>query len=65
MGDIFVYSRWSEQGRLFARTAEPDGSIGGKKRQVDLRRKIDIQAGKLRGIVDEFASNSEFADKGI
>lgn len=65
VGDIFVYSRWSEQGRLFARTAEPDGSIGGKKRQVDLRRKIDIQAGKLRGIVDEFASNSEFADKGI
>ena len=42
VGDIFVYSRWSEQGRLFARTAEPDGSIGGKKRQVDLRRKIDI-----------------------
>lgn len=65
VGDIFVYSRWSEQGRLFARTAEPDGSIGGKKRQVDLRRKIDIQAGKLRGIVDEFVSNSEFADKGI
>lgn len=65
VGDIFVYSRWSEQGRLFARTAEPDGIIGGKKRQVDLRRKIDIQAGKLRGIVDEFASNSEFADKGI
>ncbi|MGN1155834.1 MAG: hypothetical protein ACI4TK_06630 [Agathobacter sp.] len=65
VGDIFVYSRWSEQGRLFARTAEPDGNIGGKKRQVDLRRKIDIQAGKLRGIVDEFASNSEFADKGI
>lgn len=65
VGDIFVYSRWSEQGRLFARSAEPDGSIGGKKRQVDLRRKIDIQAGKLRGIVDEFASNSEFADKGI
>lgn len=65
IGDIFVYSRWSEQGRLFARTAEPDGNIGGKKRQVDLRRKIDIQAGKLRGIVDEFASNSEFADKGI
>ena len=65
VGDIFVYSRWSEQGRLFARTAEPDGSIGGKKRQVDLRRKIDIQAGILRGIVDEFVSNSEFADKGI
>lgn len=65
VGGIFVYSRWSEQGRLFARTAEPNGSIGGKKRQVDLRRKIDIQAGKLRGIVDEFASNSEFADKGI
>lgn len=65
VGDIFVYSRWSEQGRLFARTAEPDGNIGGKNRQVDLRRKIDIQAGKLRGIVDEFASNSEFADKGI
>ena len=65
VGDIFVYSRWSEQGRLFARTAEPDGNIGGKKRQVDLRRKIDIQVGKLRGIVDEFASNSEFADKGI
>lgn len=65
VGDIFVYSRWSEQGRLFARTAEPDGSIDGKKRQVDLRRKIDIQAGKLRGIVDEFASNSEFADRGI
>jgi len=65
VGDIVVYSRWSEQGRLFARTAEPDGVVGGKKRQVDLRRKIDIQAGKLRGIVDEFASNSEFADKGI
>lgn len=65
VGDIFVYSRWSEQGRLFARTAEPDGNIGGKKCKVDLRRKIDIQAGKLRGIVDEFASNSEFADKGI
>lgn len=65
VGDIFVYSRWSEQGRLFARTAEPDGSIGGKKRQVDLRRKIDIQAGMLRGIVDEFTSNSEFVDKGI
>lgn len=43
VGDIFVYSRWSEQGRLFARTAEPDGNIGGKKCKVDLRRKIDIQ----------------------
>ena len=65
VGDIVVYSRWSEQGRLFARTAEPDGVVGGKKRQVDLRRKIDIQAEKLRGIVDEFSSNSEFAVKGI
>ena len=65
VGDIFVYSSWSEQGRLFRRTAEPNGTIGGKRCQVDLRRKIDIQAGKLRGIVDEFASNSEFADKGI
>lgn len=65
VGDVFVYSRWSEQGKLFARTAEPNGNISGKKWQVDLRRKIDIQAGKLRGIVDEFASNSEFADKGI
>lgn len=65
VGDIVVYSRWSEQGRLFAKRAEPDGNVEGKKRQVDLRRKIDIQAGKLRGIVDEFSSNSEFADKGI
>lgn len=65
VGDMVVYSRWSEQGRLFARTVEPDGVVEGKKRQVDLRRKIDIKAGILRGIVDEFASNSEFADKGI
>ena len=65
VGDIVVYSRWSEQGRLFGRTSEPDGSLGGKKNQVDLRRKIDIQAGKLRGVEDVFASNSEFADKGI
>lgn len=65
VGDIIVYSRWSEVGRLFARTSEPDGTIFGKKHQVDLRRKIDIKAGKLRGVVDEFSSNSEFADKGI
>lgn len=65
VGDIVVYSRWSEQGRLFGRTSEPDGSLGGKKHQVDLRRKINIQAGKLRGVEDVFASNSEFADKGI
>ena len=65
VGDIVVYSRWSEQGRLFARTSEPEGSVGGKKHQVDLRRKIDVQAGKLRGVEDVFASNSEFADKGI
>lgn len=65
VGDIVVYSRWSEQGRLFGRTSEPDGSLGGKKHQVDLRREIDIQAGILRGVTDVFASNSEFADKGI
>lgn len=65
VGDIIVYSRWSEQGRLFGRTSEPEGSVGGKKHQVDLRRKIDIQSGKLRGVEDVFASNSEFADKGI
>lgn len=65
VGDIVVYSRWSEQGRLFGRTSEPDGNLGGKKHQVDLRRKIDIQAGKLRGVEDVFARNSEFADKGI
>lgn len=65
VGDIVVYSRWSEQGRLFGRTSEPDGRLGEKKYQVDLRRKIDIQAGKLRGVEDVFASNSEFADKGI
>lgn len=65
VGNIVVYSRWSEQGRLFARTAEPNGVVDGRKHQVDLRRKIDIQAGKLRGIVDEFSSNSEFVDKGI
>ena len=65
VGDIVVHSRWSEVGRLFARTSEPEGTIFGKKHQVDLRRKIDIKSGKLRGIVDEFSSNSEFADKGI
>lgn len=65
VGDILVYSRWSEQGRLFARTSEPYGSINGKKYQVDLRRKIDIQAGKLRGVEDVFVSNSEFADDRI
>lgn len=65
VGDIVVYSRWSEQGRLFGRTSEPEGIVVGQKRQVDLRRKIDIQSGKLRGVEDVFASNSEFADKGI
>ena len=65
IGDMIVYARWSEQGQLFARTAEADGVIGGKRYQVDLRRQIDIQEGKLRGIVDEFSSNSEFADKGV
>lgn len=65
VGDIMVYSRWSEQGRLFGRTSEPEGTVNGKKHQVDLRRKIDIQSGKLRGIEDVFAGNSEFAEKGI
>lgn len=65
VGDIYVYSRWSEQGRLFGRTAEPDGTLNGSRKQVDLRRKIDIESGILRGVEDVFASNSEFADKGI
>lgn len=65
VGDIVVHSRWSEEGRIFGRTSEPEGSYGGKRLQVDLRRKIDIVAGNLRGVEDVFSSNSEFADKGI
>lgn len=65
IGDMIVYSRWSDAGRLFGKTKDPDGNIGGKKHQVDLRRNIDIQAGNLRGVEDVFSSNSEFADKGI
>lgn len=65
IGGILVHSRWSEQGRLFGRTSEAAGSIGGSTKQVDLRRKIDIMSGKLRGVEDVFSSNSEFAEKGI
>lgn len=65
VGDIVVYSRWSEQGRVYGRTSEPEGSVNGKKYQIDLRRKIDIQSGKLKGVEDVFSSNSEFANKGI
>jgi len=65
IGNIHVYSRWSEQGRIFGKTADPSGVVDGKKRQVDLRRKIDIMKGDLRGIEDVFASNSEYADRGI
>lgn len=65
IGKTRVYSRWSEEGRLFGRTTEEKGKIGGTNKQVHLRRRIDISNGKLRGIEDQFASNSEFADKGI
>lgn len=65
VGDIVVHSSWSEQGRLFRQTSEPNGNISGSRKQVDLRRRIDIQNGKLRGVEDVFSSNSEFADKGI
>lgn len=65
IGGIFVHSRWSDEGRLFGRTAEATGSIGGSTKQVDLRRKIDIMSGSLRGVEDVFSSNSEFAEKGI
>ncbi len=65
VGKLYVHSRWSEQGRLFGRTAEPNGFIDGRKQQVYLRRKIDIRAGKLRGIEDVFSSNTEYAEKGI
>ena len=65
IGAMVVYSSWSEQGRLFRRTAEANGYLNGVKKQVDLRRKIDIMSGKLRGVEDIFSSNSEFAEKGI
>ncbi len=65
IGNFHVYSGWSEQGRLFTRTNEPKGSIDGVKRDVNLRRKIDIVSGKLRGIEDVFSDNSEFAEQGI
>jgi len=65
IGGIRVHSRWSDQGRLFGRTSEATGAIGGSNKQVDLRRKIDIMSGKLRGVEDVFSSNSEFAEKGI
>ena len=65
VGSIVVYSSWSEPGRLFRQISEPNGTVNGVKKQVDLRRKIDIQTGRLRGVEDVFSSNSEFADKGI
>lgn len=65
IGDFRVYSAWSDQGRLFARTNEPTGSINGSQNNVNLRRKIDILECELRGVEDVFSSNSEFADKGI
>lgn len=65
VGNITVYSSWSEPGRLFRQISEPNGNINGVKKQVDLRRKIDIRSGNLKGIEDVFSSNSEFADKGI
>lgn len=65
IGDIRVYSRWSEEGRLFGRTAEENGVISGSRKNVDLRRNIDIRSKKLKGIEDTFSSNTEFAEKGI
>ena len=65
IGGILVYSIWSEQGRLFSHTSEATGSLNGANKQVDLRRKIDIMSGNLRGVEDVFSSNSEFAEKGI
>lgn len=65
IGNVHVYSSWSDVGRLFRRMTEESGSIGGKKMQVQLRRQIDINKGVLRGITDQFSRNSEFAEKGI
>ena len=65
IGDIRVYSRWSEEGRLFGRTAEDSGIISGSRQKVNLRRNIDIRSRKLRGIEDTFSNNTEFAEKGI
>ena len=65
IGGIVVYSRWSDQGRLFGRTSEATGLLNGVNKQVDLRRKIDIMSGQLHGVEDVFSSNSEFAEKGI
>lgn len=65
IGNIRVYSSWSDVGRLFRRTAEESGTIGGGSRSVHLRRRIDIRNRILRGIEDQFSSNTEFAEKGI
>lgn len=65
IGNVHVYSSWSDIGRLFRRTAEESGFIDGRQRSVHLRRKIDIRKRILRGIEDQFSSNTEFAEKGI
>jgi len=65
IGNVFVYSSWSEIGRLFRKTTEESSTISGSKRLVDLRRRIDIRNQKLYGVEDQFLRNSIYAEKGI
>ena len=48
IGNTMIYSSWSEYGDLFSSTAEPSGTVYGQKRNVDLRRRIDIRGGDLK-----------------
>ena len=65
IGNLYIFSRWSEWGQLFGRQSDPEGVIGGQKKRVDLRRNINIQNGRLLGVENIFSSNSESAERGV
>lgn len=65
LGGVYIHSSWSEIGKLFYDTDNPQGYINGKRCDISLRRRIRIVKSELQSIENTFSSNTIYAEKGI